>query len=278
MNLPFVQVAMELLEQLAPEAAIDLGHDEDAVLGKLIRLIRWAIRRCPDDKPPSQSSLVAGSNAAKYIARGCLWMGDPDAFVDALCRGEFAILERVDGGIRVRGLDRYDEAWKRARTRSGKAKAAADKRWGNAQDDAQAMLERCSDDAPRCLDGDREEDGEAEADTPPSEVVKEARPPPSVILDYRPPETPEGEWTGDDFFCWVQAKRIESKLQAERRPRFEKLRDWWAAVMTTGVKVRALKEAFYSYSEDPFWARKKPPHPFYGFMSQWRDHVPQEAA
>ena len=143
MRLPYLQIAMEVLEQLAPEVAIELDHNEDAILGKLIRLIQWGLGRCPDHLPPSHSSLVHGEHAAKHIARGALWLGDPQPFIDAICRSAFSILEIRPDGIRIKGLDRYDAAWEAQQSRSDKARAAANKRWGNAR----AMLEHQKDDA-----------------------------------------------------------------------------------------------------------------------------------
>lgn len=112
MRLPYLQVAMEVMEQSAPDVAVVLGVDEAKVGWGLLKLFRWALGRCPDDKPPSASDVVKGPAAAKLIAVAARFDGDPDAFVDALAStSPDPLLERRPDGIRVCGLNRYDAAW-----------------------------------------------------------------------------------------------------------------------------------------------------------------------
>lgn len=112
MRLPYIQIAMEVIEQAAPDVSVELDADEATVGWGLVKMIRWALGRCREDLPPSASSVVSGPAAARQIARAAGWMGDPDAWVDATARVQPSpLLERVDGGIRIRGLDRYDPAW-----------------------------------------------------------------------------------------------------------------------------------------------------------------------
>ena len=141
MRLPWLQVADEMIEQAAPDVAIRLELDEDLVVGKLVRLIRWALGRVPDGELPSAHTVVEHPRVDQLLAKVCRFTGDPEAFVDALCDCQDALLERVRGGVRVKGLDRYDVAVTGAEGRSAKAKAAAAARWGKNRADAQAMPE-----------------------------------------------------------------------------------------------------------------------------------------
>jgi hypothetical protein len=117
MRLPYQQIAMEVIELVAPELAITLDWTEEGAGWGIILLHKWALARCPDDLPPSSSDIVRGPNAAKLIARAARFTGDPDAFVAACVAASPAILERVEGGIRVRGLSRYDAAWGKSNPR-----------------------------------------------------------------------------------------------------------------------------------------------------------------
>lgn len=112
MRLPFLQVAMEVIEQAAPDIAVELGCREDKIGWGLMKLFRWALGRCPDDRPPSVCDVVRGPSAVKLVAAAAGWDGDPEAFVDALARvAPDPLIERTPEGIRVCGLNRYDAAW-----------------------------------------------------------------------------------------------------------------------------------------------------------------------
>lgn len=112
MRLPYLQIAMEVIEQAAPDLAVALDWTEEAAGWGLVRLFRWGLARCPDHQPPSAGAVVEGPLAARLIANAAGWKGDPEAFVAALehVRPE-ALVERVEGGIRLCGLSRYDAAW-----------------------------------------------------------------------------------------------------------------------------------------------------------------------
>jgi hypothetical protein len=111
LRLPYAQVAMEILEVSAAEMSIELGMSEAEAGWAMVRLIPWALARCPDHEPPSESDVVVGPNAAKLIARAVGYQGDAEAFVDAGERLRYPIFERLACGVRIRGLDRYDAAW-----------------------------------------------------------------------------------------------------------------------------------------------------------------------
>lgn len=112
MRLPYLQVAMEVLEQTAPDLAVELECDEAHVFWGLAKLFRWGLGRCADDAPPSVHSLVTGPNAARLIAKAAGYQGDPEAYATALCAvSPDPVLERTPQGIRLCGLNRYDAAW-----------------------------------------------------------------------------------------------------------------------------------------------------------------------
>ncbi len=106
-----MQIAMEVLEVSAPELSVELAISEAEAGWMLMKLIPWALARCPDHLPPSESDVVEGASAARKVAKAVGWVGDADELVAALERLRYAPVERVPGGIRIRGLDRYDAGW-----------------------------------------------------------------------------------------------------------------------------------------------------------------------
>lgn len=111
MRNPWVQIAQEVFEVSAPELAIELDASEAEALSALVKLVPWALARCPDDAPPSENDLVEGASAARKIAHGVGWTRDPDAFCRVAATMRYPMLELMPGGIRIRGLDRYDGSW-----------------------------------------------------------------------------------------------------------------------------------------------------------------------
>lgn len=121
MHLPWTQIANEVLDHAAVELAakLDWGVSdpdmaEDLALSGLVRFFRWARERCPNDRPPSASAVISGPHAARLIARQFRFRGDPETLISA-CEAvsPSPVLARVEGGIRINGLDRYDSAWRK---------------------------------------------------------------------------------------------------------------------------------------------------------------------
>ncbi len=113
---------------------------------------------------------------------------------------------------------------------------------------------------------------------PTTQEAEEAAPPPAAAFVIEPPTGDPADWTGQDFWRWVQGRRQASGLVAERWPRPEALSRWWSAVRMVVTDVARLQEAFYRYGADKFWEAKTPPHPWSGFQSEWQKYVPQEFA
>lgn len=120
MHLPWTQIANEVLDHAAPELAVALPWHEDPEVSEalalrgLVKLFRWARERCPNDRPPSASAVLAGPTAARLIARTMGWGGEPETLVEALERVQPSpIVTRTPEGVRINGLDRYDGAWRK---------------------------------------------------------------------------------------------------------------------------------------------------------------------
>lgn len=122
MHVPFLQVAMEVIDLAAPYLAVELEWEENAALGGLIKMFKWFLGRCPKDAPPSANDVLDGPLAAKHLARAAGYMGDPNAFVAACCRVQpDPVLEKSGDGFRLCGLKRYDPYWMKCNEALAKA-------------------------------------------------------------------------------------------------------------------------------------------------------------
>lgn len=108
MRLPWIQVDSVVFEQHAPLLARLLGVNQHEALGLLCCLWRWVLCRGSDDAP---SGTVLDSDAVELVEAGAGWEGKRGLLVRSLLRAE--LVEKVDGGLRIRGLDRYAKAWER---------------------------------------------------------------------------------------------------------------------------------------------------------------------
>lgn len=236
MDLPYFQVETELLEVSAPELAVLADCSPAEAYFALCHLIRWALKRVPPGGLPSEHDVVAGERAARIIAVGVHWRGDPEAFVRGCCELTHPVLERVEGGIRVRGLKRYDDAVRSPQARAEKASKASRARWQKSSADAQPMLGGCSEDAqgtaqPMLGDAKMEIETEREKKrkkNPPSPQGAPAAAPPAPddVGDVVPP--PRAERARRVFEHWAQVfgHGGRAKFDAKRRRAVEaRLRD-----------------------------------------------------
>jgi len=111
-----------------------------------------------------------------------------------------------------------------------------------------------------------------ESATPPE--PKESPRAGSVVVPTAPTTPPE-EWEGLDFWRWAQERRHATGYLPERVPHPRKLSGWWSEARAVVHDVKRLKEAYYRFGEDEYWAKTDPPYPFSGFISQWERFVPK---
>lgn len=144
--LPFIQLDQDFIHGGSVLIAAALKLERNFVLGMGAILVDFTIRMTStEEKPPD--GLFIHPGAAEELEGVMGWRGEPGRCVDAFVRA--GVIERREIGLRVRGTDRYADAWRNAQARTEKAKAAALARWGRnsadvAQKDAPAMLEQCS--------------------------------------------------------------------------------------------------------------------------------------
>lgn len=144
MRLPFLQVTQETWEY-ARQLEVLTGAPMASCFMALCDVWRWALSLGPDDQPPT--GICDSPRAEKLLCAAAGWAGDAAVLVGSL--EDLDLVERLPVGLRVKGIrGRYEQAWLNAKTRSAKARKAAEKRWG-CSTDAPAMLGACSVDAPR---------------------------------------------------------------------------------------------------------------------------------
>lgn len=258
MRLPYLQLANDLIEHAA-DLAVELDVPEEKAGWGLVKLIAWALSRCPDDAPPSHNDVVTGPSAAKLIARAAGFpVADADRFVTACEQLQpKPILERVPGGIRVRGLDRYDQAWgknhpelwrelRRTRNETGPKPERVRTETGAPDQDP---------------DPDPDPDQEVDSKPPPTPsapvgalaaVVEASVVEPDVTGIPRTVRRPAVEWrVHTEAGCWemLQLERELRGLEREaRRP--AKFSAWFARALSD-AGPEAIQEIFRAWLDDP---------------------------
>lgn len=117
MRLPWLQMDTNVFPRLDSLAGL-LGIERAHAYGLAANLWMWAIDWGPSDAPPNGE--VVSDRAAEILSAGVRWTGDPDVLVRAL--KDIGLIADIDGGVRVKGMDRYASAW--AQQDKSKTKAA----------------------------------------------------------------------------------------------------------------------------------------------------------
>ena len=119
MRLPWMQIGLDAWDRAKVLAAL-LGCDRHRAMSLQLDLWKWAVERgegMPD-------GLVVGRNPAVQVAGALEWVGKAQEVADALV--EAGLMDVVEGGFRVKGLDRYEATFERQEAdRRRKAEARA---------------------------------------------------------------------------------------------------------------------------------------------------------
>lgn len=112
MRLPFLQVNQEIFDVLAPALSVLLEIGEGDAALHLLRLWKCLVDTGTEERPPD--GVIRGEKAAALIERAVRWGGQPGAFVQACQDPSLCLIEVVPGGLRIRGAERYQAAWRKA--------------------------------------------------------------------------------------------------------------------------------------------------------------------
>lgn len=291
--LPFFQLDTEFIEHGAGDLAALLDVDESAAGWAMVRLWTWVVsRQWERDTPPD--GVVEGANADKLVERAAGWTGTPGAFVAALMDPAVQLAERTERGLRIRGTDRYAEAWEKKRAerqrwhaRNSKATPAdsggtpAEHQRSTAGKNQKKNQKKITTSAPAARE---RAEGVAEAptpaDTPPpvrlpvALAAREARPLPQPCQ----PPAEVGPAPEVAFFARLDERRREALPRAMQERPPPGWPAWYreALAAVEGDEER-LFAAWEAYLADE-WARSlKPPCAVVGFCGKagvWRKHVP----
>lgn len=129
MRLPYLQVSSDAWGK-ARELGAVLGCGRHHAMSIMLDLWRWALDLEADGRV---TGVIHGKRAAERLAGALEWSLDAAELVDAMC--EVGLLERLPDGYRVRGMDRYDQAFERQeKERTRKAAWRASREMSRGQD------------------------------------------------------------------------------------------------------------------------------------------------
>lgn len=239
MHTPWLQIANEVREVNAPQFAAELDVGVGDAYLMLSDFLGWALRRCPEDRPPSASSLIRGSSAGRQIANAMGWRGDVDRLVDALVRLPYAMVEMLPDGIRIRGLKRYDHYWTKSypdAARLWKASGVVSQPSATpiGAETAPKPRRESAETAPP--DPDPDPDPDLEKDLPTPKPPSADAPSPVVVVEKE---------IGD---CWekLQDNRARARLKREtHRPRA--FAQWYRDKRRDGRSDAELADAHWQY-------------------------------
>jgi hypothetical protein len=293
--LPYVQVD----RAAKPKAALlagKMGVSNQHALGSLVEW--WDLCGDPRDLERVVESTPEGQEPERLLTRAEVELRFELASghtVTAETLAAVGLLEPRGEAFRVRGMSRYF-APVQARVRARKQASAGGKaRAQKAQRDAEGRLlgagALAGSTAGESAGSAQPEPSRQPADSQPTaspsgqrsavsgHLLEEEAPPPTVErapVEFIAPTKPPGEWLAEDFFAWAQSLRQKAGLVGERR-RPPNLGTWWSTcLMTPGVSVERMQEAFLAFGDSPHWQQATPPLPFRAFVSQWDQFLPRE--
>jgi hypothetical protein len=208
-------------------------------------------------------------DAATILEAVVGWAGEPGRLFNAWVRA--GLVEKLEIGARVKGLDRYVEAWETARRGRERARAWRDAQRGGTKPGANADRTRTN--GVR-TPGDGDGDGE--------EAVTAAAPPPISRPKPKPPAValpPEAE----AWLVWQSGEWERRFASLTSPPPAAEFLVWWEAAMADlhrlGQGEPELRTAYRAFLADDYWATKSRRRcPWSGWAKQWRDFLPAKGA
>lgn len=241
----FISVDLKVIEGRALAVARAAGTSEDRVLAGLVRLWHRVWAEEADHFDQRQLGGVFGAEGIDHLLAALV---------------SFGFLEPADDVFRVRGASRY---LKLKTSRKLGAEKTNQKRWaGRSRATPGDALER-----PGAMGG-------ASLNVALSPITDHRSPITEKTTTDRPPPPAD---SGEGFWQWAQRQRVEHGLAEEKPLAPARLATWFTQAMLelNGDRAR-LERAYGSYTDSDYWKTQKPPWPFGGFISQWRDHVPRQ--
>ncbi len=110
MRLPYLQVTQETWTNARVLARL-LGTTRREAFAIVCDLWVWAFELGPDDRAPDGCCI--DPDAAEMLAGALEWDGDAEKLLSAMLK--IGLVEKLEIGLRVRGMDRYKRTWEKNR-------------------------------------------------------------------------------------------------------------------------------------------------------------------
>lgn len=264
MRLPYLQVTQETWSKarmLSGLAGVDVGVAFMAICD----LWRWGLELGPPDEAPTgicdsaRADLLMTAAIGWDVSRAAEWVP---------MLADIGLVERLDVGVRVRGLDRYVEAWEKNR--------ALRTRWQRANEKRRRGDSAVADELPR---GNREATDSKPLPKTQTQTQKNRSQDRKAEADTSVGGGGEPEHSAAAFWDWFQKRREAAGLVREKPPHPNTLAGFYSeAMLEMNGERKRLQECALRFGDDKFWQAKDPPLPFSGLMSQWRKYAPIRAA
>lgn len=117
MRIPWLPLDDQYITVAAPLISGLLRVDIDKAIGLGVRLLAFTVdQTSTQEKPPD--GIFPGADATETLEAAVQWCGEAGRLVTAFIRA--GVMERLpDGGIRVRGTDRFARTWAKNKRRRG---------------------------------------------------------------------------------------------------------------------------------------------------------------
>lgn len=261
MRLPYLQVTAETWDNARQLAALlDIGEG-DAFMA-LCALWKWGLELGDQEQAPTG---ICDNPRADRLLAAALGLDTPATELTTAL-ADLGLIERLEVGVRVRGIDRYKRTWEKNRRKPARVVPETGTNPAPPAPEPAPQMERKT---------------QTQTEIPPLEV-EDPPPPPKAdnrtpfVIAPPPADKPLEAWDGPDFYRWAMGRRQASGLFAEKWPHPSRLSAWWSSALMAGATVPRLKEAYYRFGDDAYWKSKTPPWPFQAFMTQWPDFIPPE--
>lgn len=278
MRLPYLQLAEKFVTVQSKVIARMLGVERVVAIGMGALLFETILElSSTEDTPPT--GIVDGDDAGDLIEALMEWNGERGKAFGAFVRAD--VIEALERGARVKGCDRYKEAWEKQRkrkeglesyindpeqttARAEHARKAAQARWGMPKD-AQPMLtdaHRMPKDAhghAQPMLGNAQNAPQTETET---ETDKKKLLPAAAVFempsaeDFEPDAAGCYRETAWGFWGWHNQERLSHQCFVEPQPpSWKEFKAWHdAAVLEVGAD--GLQQAFELYLADEDFAAR----------------------
>ncbi len=276
MRLPYLQLAEKFITVQSKMIARILSVERTTAIGMGTLLFETVLEMTSSETSPP-TGVILGDDAADIIEAAIEWKGERGKGFGAFVRAD--VIEQLESGARVKGCDRYKDAWSKQRRRIESAKAAAQARWGTAScvsTDATASAPHANriasaspPHAPRSAQTETETETEKKLPLPAAaDKVVSLAPDPDEAERQLKGDEGSFQPTGLGFCGWWNDAREAQGLTKETFNIADTAQ--WADRCMAEVGQERFWRAAHAYLDDEFWRLKGWPLAVFRSDSVWR--------